>query len=383
MSPKSAAGGGGGSTPSDPTPIGSRLHVVRFAPAKLNLTLAVEAKRPDGYHSLHSVMVPLAIGDVLTASPMALSGPRDSLKIVGLPLAATPDNLVLRAFAVTREAVIKTWPGAPAAPPSLQARLLKHIPIAAGLGGGSSDAAAAIDAALAAWSAQMDHQELVTLAASLGSDVPFFLAGGAALVTGRGEYVDPLPDFQGEAPAILLVTPQLAVSTASVFKAFAGGVRPADTARAGAVSVGLATAMQAGMTSRDLLGWAKDLATANDLMPAALSVAPGLKGFVQALGDLLERPICQSGSGPTLWALYANLADARKAVRFVRLAAANGTLPLVGIGEPFAAATSIEVRPTPPPAQPEGETSGTIRPRTVHNWNDKPDPDEPRKLKGD
>jgi 4-diphosphocytidyl-2-C-methyl-D-erythritol kinase len=343
----------------------------------------VEGKRPDGYHSLHSVMVPLAMGDVLTAAPMTLSGPRDSLKIVGLTLAAAPDNLVLRAFAVTREAVIRTWPGAPAAPPKLQARLLKHIPIAAGLGGGSSDAAAAIDAALTAWSAHLDHQERVNLAAAIGSDVPFFLAGGAALVTGRGEFVDPLPDFQGEAPAVLLVTPHLPVSTAAVFKAYSDGVRAVDRTRAGAVSAGLAAAMKAGMTNHELLGWAKDLATANDLMPAALSVAPGLKGFVQSLGDLLERPICQSGSGPTLWALYANLAEARKAVRFVRLAAANGTLPLIGSAEPFAAATTIEVRPVPPPAQPVGETSGTIRPRTVHNWDDKPDNDEPRKLKGD
>jgi hypothetical protein len=141
--------------------------------------------------------------------------------------------------------------------------------------------------------------------------------------------------------------------------------------------------MKSGMTSRDLLGWGKELADANDLVPAALSVAPELRDFGLALERLLGRPICQSGSGPTLWVLYPNVAEARKAVRFVRLAATDGSLPRIGTLEPFVAATTIEVRPVPPAVQPTGETSGTIRPLTVHNWNDKTDNDEPTKLKGD
>ncbi|HEX7591467.1 MAG TPA: hypothetical protein VF375_05900 [Candidatus Limnocylindrales bacterium] len=381
----SGAGGNGGNGPTSPGPgpTGPSLHVVRFAPAKLNLTLAIEGKRDDGFHSIHSVFVPLALGDVLTATPTAAGGTRDSLRIVGLTLAAAPDNLVLRAFAATREAVAKTWPGAPATPPRLSARLTKHIPIAAGLGGGSTDAAAAIDAALTAWGAGLEPAKRAELAASIGSDVPFFLAGGAALVTGRGEFVDPLPDFQGDPPAVLLITPHLPVSTAEVFRAYANGARPSDPSRAGKVSERLAIAMKVGMTSRDLLGWAKELADANDLVPAALSVAPELKDFGLALERLLGRPICQSGSGPTLWALYANVADACKAVRFVRLAATDGSLPRIGTLEPFVAATTIEVRPVPPAVQPTGETSGTIRRFTVHNWTDKTDNDEPTKLKGD
>jgi 4-diphosphocytidyl-2-C-methyl-D-erythritol kinase len=359
------------------------LHVVRFAPAKLNLTLAIEGRRDDGYHALHSVFVPLGLGDVLTATPSASGGNRDSLRIAGLTLAAEPNNLVLRAFAATRAAVAGTWPGAPANPPRLTARLTKHIPIAAGLGGGSSDAAAAIDAALAAWNATLEPKQRAELAASIGSDVPFFLAGGAALVTGRGEFVDPLPDFRGEPPAVLLVTPGIPVSTAEVFKAYANGIRPSDPTRAGRVSERLAIAMKAGMTGDELFRWAKELAEANDLLPAALSVAPGLEEFGLALQRLLGRPICQSGSGPTLWALYDNLAEARKAVRFVRLAATDGSLPKLGTPEPFVAATTIDARPMPPEAQPVGETSDTIRRLTVHNWDDKTDHEEPTKLKGD
>jgi 4-diphosphocytidyl-2-C-methyl-D-erythritol kinase len=395
MSGMSAGNGGGrngGSGPGGhgPGPSGtgpaagpSALHVVRFAPAKLNLTLAVEGKRDDGYHSLHSVFVPLGLGDVLTATPSAAGGTRDSLRIAGLTLAAEPNNLVLRAFAATREAVAKTWPGAPASPPRLTARLTKHIPIAAGLGGGSSDAAAAIDAALAAWSAGLEPRQRAELAVSIGSDVPFFLTGGAALVTGRGEFVDPLPDFQGDPPAVLLVTPNLPVSTAEVFKAYANGLRPSDSTRAGRVSERLAIAMKSGMTGDELIRWSKELAEANDLLLATLSITPGLEDFGLALHRLLGRPICQSGSGPTLWALYENVAEARKAVRFVRLAVADGSLPQLGTLEPFVAATTIDVRPTPPEAQPVGETSGTIRRLTVHNWDDNTDNDEPTKLKGE
>ena len=357
----------------DATP-GARIHVVRFAPAKLNLTLAVVGRREDGYHALHSIMVPLSLGDALTASAAAPGAVRDSLRVTGLSLSSAPDNLVLRAIAAARTAVAATWHGAPAAPPPLAARLAKRIPVAAGLGGGSSDAAAAIEAALAAWAASLDPQERVELAASLGSDVPFFLAGGAALVTGRGEFVEPLPDFGGEPPAVLLVTPRLPVATASVFKAFAGGARPADAERAAETSQRLVSEMRAGMTAAGLIERAAEMASANDLRPATASIAPGLQSFVRAVEKLVARPVCQSGSGPTLYSLYPTLAEARKAVRFVRLAAVNGTLPLVGAGEPFVAATTIAGRPRLPAPPPENGRPAATRPRTVHNGFDAGDP---------
>src|SRR5450631_3751504 len=84
---------------------GARIHVVRFAPAKLNLTLAVTGKRDDGYHTLHSIMVPLSLGDALTVAATPPGATRDSLQISGLVLPARLDNLVLRAIIATRAAV--------------------------------------------------------------------------------------------------------------------------------------------------------------------------------------------------------------------------------------------------------------------------------------
>jgi 4-diphosphocytidyl-2-C-methyl-D-erythritol kinase len=229
-------------------------------------------------------------------------------------------------------------------------RLTKRIPVAAGLGGGSSDAAATVAAALEAWGAALPDEAIRHLAASLGSDVPFFLAGGVALVTGRGEFVDPLPDLRGRAPAVLLVTPRLAVSTQAVFAAYAGGARPATSA-ALAASERLATDLRAGLHATSLLARAEDLAAANDLLAAALAVAPALAAFRAALGRALGRPIGQSGSGATAWILYPSLAAARRAARLVRQAILDGALPAIGDGEPFVAACTIRapVRTQLPP----------------------------------
>ena len=126
------------------------MPVVRLAPAKLNLTLAVVGRRDDGFHDLHSVFVPLGLHDILSLAPAGGLG-SDTLHVTGRDAGPTEENLVLRAIAAAREA-IGQGPGRPTTPP-LAARLDKRIPVAAGLGGGSSDAAAAFDAALEAWGA--------------------------------------------------------------------------------------------------------------------------------------------------------------------------------------------------------------------------------------
>ena len=185
--------------------------VVRLAPAKLNLTLAVVGRRGDGYHSLHSVFVPLTLADRLSFAPAG--GHLDTLHVTGLDAGPPADNLVFRALATARSAVGGGWAGGPGPAPALAARLDKRIPVAAGLAGGSSDAAATVDGALEAWGGALDESTRHAIAAHLGSDVPFFLAGGPALVEGRGEEVAPLPGLHGT-PGVLLVTPFVAVSTA-------------------------------------------------------------------------------------------------------------------------------------------------------------------------
>jgi 4-diphosphocytidyl-2-C-methyl-D-erythritol kinase len=221
-------------------------------------------------------------------------------------------------------------------------RLEKRIPIAAGLGGGSSDAAAAMDAALEAWGVA-DTGVLREVAAEVGSDVPFLVDGGLALVEGRGEAVAPLRPPVGDSLGILLVTPGLRVSTHDVFDAYVAGARPTDGGGATrAASVHLVEELGRGMTTGSLLGRAGIMAVANDLMPAAAIVAPGLTRFRRELSRLLRRPVGQSGSGPTLWALYPSEIAAGEGADATRAALAAGTLEPPGAGAPSVTATTLE-----------------------------------------
>ena len=313
--------------------------VVRLAPAKLNLTLAVVGRRPDGYHALHSVMVPLDLSDRLSLAIAA--GGDDTLRVDGLDPGPPETNLVARAITATRSALA----AARVPTPPLAARLEKRIPVAAGLGGGSSDAAAALDGSLDAWGAAdlLDADRRAGVAAGLGSDVPFFLVGAPALVEGRGERVTRLRGIVGSSPGVLLVTPPITVPTPDVFAAFAAG-GPAAAPAPGATritSVHLAGELLAGLPPAALVARAGVLASANDLAAAAAAVAPGLVPFRRALLRLLGRPVGLSGSGPTLWALYPSLADAVAAAVIVNEAIDDGRLPVADGRRPFVAATSI------------------------------------------
>lgn len=307
--------------------------VVRLAPAKLNLTLAVLGRRRDGYHDLLSVAVQLALADRLSVAPAA--GAEDTLRTVGFDAGPTKDNIVLRAVAAARKAV-----GRGAATVPLAIRLDKRIPVAAGLGGGSSDAAAALDAALEAWRAPADLVDRTAIVATLGSDVPFFLQGGSALLEGRGERVTPLPDVSGLALGVLLVTPSIAVSTADVFAVFDDlGATGSGATRL--TSDHLASEWRGGLSADGLLTRAGVLASANDLAAAATTVVPALLPFRRALTRALGRPVGQSGSGPTLWALYPSLVEAEAAAAELNDAAEAGGLPAAGNAPPTIVATTI------------------------------------------
>ena len=361
--------------PESAQPAGGPTRIVREAPAKLNLTLAVIRRRADGYHALHSVMVPLKLSDTVSVAAVGQSqgtgetGGGDSLSLSGLEVPGSGENLVLQAFVRARAAVAQTWPGAPDVPPVLAAELVKRIPVAAGLGGGSSDAASAVDAALEAWDATLSMERAMAVAAALGSDVPFFLAGGAARISGRGEFVDPLPDLKGRPPAVLLVTPRLEVSTREVFAAFSRGARPVDAEAAQEVSERLAADMTAGLRGSELIERAAELANSNDLMTATVAVAPTLLPFRRALARLLALPVGQSGSGPTCWILYPTLGAARKAARVVERAVAGGSLPEVGHGAPFVAATTILTRRAASAGE-RGSSSGRRRRHRVPHGDD-------------
>ncbi len=314
--------------------------IVRLAPAKLNLTLAVVGRRDDGFHDLHSVFVPLALHDVLTVAPAGTAG-SDTLHVTGKDAGPVEANLVLRAISAVR-AAIGEGPGRPATPP-LAARLEKRIPVAAGLGGGSSDAAAAIDAALEAWGAAdaLDTERRLAVAASVGSDAPFFLAGRPALIEGRGERVSPLTGIHGH-PGILLVTPAVAVRTPDVFAVFDGShLGSSGDGSVRMTSAHLAQELGNGLSATDLVARAGVLASANDLLASAVLIAPGLVQVRRALTRLLARPIGLSGSGPTLWTLYPSLGEAQEAAVTVADGVADETVPSIGDGPPSIIPTTI------------------------------------------
>jgi 4-diphosphocytidyl-2-C-methyl-D-erythritol kinase len=316
--------------------------VVRLAPAKLNLTLAVVGRRDDGYHALHTVMVPLGLSDRLS---VAIGTGADSLHVTGFDPGPAGDNLVLRAVAAARAAAERTRVAAP----PLAVRLEKAIPVAAGLAGGSSDAAASLDAAFDAWGADLDDAERLAIAAGLGSDVPFFLVDGPALVEGRGERVTRLHGVTAHGgqphapPGVLLVTPPIPAHTAAVFAAWSDGAMGAPGV-ARRTSEHFASEFGSGLSVQALLERAGVLASANDLWPAAAAVVPGLVPLRRALTRVLHRPIGLSGSGPTVWALYPSVEEAAAAAEVARGAAASGDLPIPGDGPPFIAATTIETR---------------------------------------
>ncbi len=325
-----------GDSTTDPT---RRLSpIVRLAPAKLNLTLAVVARREDGYHSLHSVFAPLGLADRLSLA--YAGGDRDTLHVTGADAGPVADNLVFRALAATRDAVGGSWSGGPGPAPALAVRLDKRIPVAAGLGGGSSDGAAVIDGALEAWAAELDPDARLRLAARLGSDVPFFLAGGLALVEGRGEQVARLDGLHG-IPGVLLVTPAVAVSTPDVFAAF-DAIRTHGDGATRLTSTHLAEELRAKLSTADLVARAGAMTVANDLLAATAMVVPALVPFRRALSRLLARPVGLSGSGPTLWALYPSEVEAADAAETVRTALWAERLAAPGDAQPFVAATIIQ-----------------------------------------
>lgn len=189
-------------------PIPQKRTIAAYA--KINLTLDVFSKRADGYHSLASVLQTISLHDTLSLERRVEAGIDFSCEApdsMAVPADAT--NLVFRAAQMALEAAAQE--GRPAEG-GVGIRLTKRIPAQAGLGGGSSDAAAALRGVNALLGLELSDERLRSLAAALGSDVPFFLTGGTAVARGRGESITPLPD----APPfwLVVVKPEENVSTA-------------------------------------------------------------------------------------------------------------------------------------------------------------------------
>lgn len=256
------------------------------AHAKLNLTLEVLGRRPDGYHEIRSVMRALALHDLLEVE--AAPTIEVACDVEGLGGEA---NL---AFAAAELLRARTGTSAGA-----HITIRKFIPVAAGLGGGSSDAAAALRALNRLWQARLEPEELTSLAAELGSDVPFFLVGGTALARGRGEDVSRLrdqPDCQ-----VVLVNPGFGVSTGEVFQGVTSSMYTAGEASSRFAELPL---------NHPVADW--PLVNALHAVTIALypEVAEVLE-YMQSWGAV-QTQMC--GSGPTCFGLFLEPARATAAV---------------------------------------------------------------------
>ncbi len=266
------------------------MAVAAFAPAKVNLYLHVTGRRDDGYHLLDSLVAFVDIGDRLTVELAAsLSLVVDGPEAADL-VSVGDDNLVLRAARLLADRAGITAGAA--------LHLHKHLPVAAGIGGGSSDAAAALVALKRLWRISLEDEALCSLGARLGADIPACLYERAVWVGGIGERLKPagaLPEA-----GILLVNPRRALPTAAVFNARRG---PFGHLGRFAPMPGEASAL-----ARALMRCRNDLTeAATDLVP---EIAAVLARLGRLPGSLLAR---MSGSGATCFALFADRAGAEEA----------------------------------------------------------------------
>lgn len=269
------------------------------APAKLNLSLAVLARRPDGFHEIESLMVPVTLHDTLrvrrrddAAITLAVRYAGRLAGAAGRALArdvpVDDSNLVVRAARALREQAGVTA--------GLDIELVKEIPSGAGLGGGSSDAAAVLVAAAGAWGLDWSRDRLAALGAGIGSDVPWFFTAAAAVVRGRGERVTPVAGVP-PLPAVI-ACPATGLSTAAVY----GRCIP-DATRAGDAMRLVAALASGGLEAAAPL-------LVNALEPPARSLSPEIDRLLAALADAGGFAPRLTGSGSACFVLARTLAEA-------------------------------------------------------------------------
>ena len=273
----------------------SRQFVLRPS-AKINLTLRVGAVRLDGYHEVRTLLQSIALSDTLTIA--ARRGPF-SLSVRGAGAPAGQDNLVWQAAVAFWQALGKSGE-----PRDVHVRLEKQIPAAAGLGGGSADAAAVLAGLNLLWEARWSRRALMNLGATLGADVPFFLQGGTALGVGRGEEIYPVDD--AARLGVVIVKPSWGVATAEAYRWF-------DEDRAVA-----APPVDRPVAEIDV-GWSTgSIRLANDLEPPVARRHPEIMTMIDALRREGAPASAMTGSGAAVYALLPEPQARRVATRIKR-----------------------------------------------------------------
>lgn len=247
------------------------------AHAKINLFLEVERRRDDGYHDIVSVFQEIDLADRLEAE--TVGGDSLELTVEGDTVPTDGSNLILRAVDALRNRF--------GIGKGLRMHVCKRIPVGAGLGGGSSDAAAALRLAVQLWNLPADRNTLVDIASGIGSDVPFFLVGGTCVCRGRGEQIEPRNELP--LPNAVLVLPPWSISTLEAYAALAGEKLGTQSAEM----------FLRAMEQNDFRGIAA--AAYNRFEGAATKLEPRQGKLMEALcahGGLTAR---MSGSGSTVW----------------------------------------------------------------------------------
>ena len=255
--------------------------------AKINWTLDVLFKREDGYHELRTIYQTVSLHDQLRITET--SGAIEVICDAAL-VPTDETNLAFKAALSLREAT-NTSKGA-------RIEIQKRIPVAAGLGGGSSNAAATLLTLIKIWQVEIDERELLRIAAALGSDVPFFLIGGTALGVGRGEEVYPMEQVQCE--HLLLVNPGFGVSTRDAYEKLS---RLTSSEAAFIIPFTLLAAKGI----REL-----PLVARNDLELPVLAAYPEIAEVKRRLLGLGARHALMSGSGATVFGVFDNLHAAER-----------------------------------------------------------------------
>jgi 4-diphosphocytidyl-2-C-methyl-D-erythritol kinase len=286
-------------------------RLMAFAPAKVNLSLEVLARRPDGFHELETLMVATSLCDTLeltaTSSPeltvhcqwaLGLQAECRSQAVAGAhawqPLPATTDNLVWKALDRLRRAT--------GCSRGATVTLVKRIPAQAGLGGASADAAATLLAANRAWELNLPAEQLADIAAELGSDVPFFLGQGAGICRGRGERIEA---FSFPSCWLVLVRPPVGLSTPAVF-------RHCHPEPGRQVAKQLCAAIAAGNLAAAARGMH------NGLQAPAEQQTPWIQRLAEAFRQVGSLGHQMSGSGSTYFGWFWQAAQARRAAAVLR-----------------------------------------------------------------
>jgi 4-diphosphocytidyl-2-C-methyl-D-erythritol kinase len=255
--------------------------------AKLNLTLEVLGRREDGYHELASLIHTISLADDLHIEPAK----ELMTRVEGLDI--DPDTNLVALAAQVLASTTRVGVGA-------ELTLHKRIPAAAGLGGGSSDAATTLVGLNTLWGTRVHLKDLTRFAAELGSDVPFFVRGGAALMRGRGEDIEALPPLRGQWFVVLVPPHDVLDKTKQLYAA----LEPAD------FSSGEVTALAADRLRRHLPLVEDHLI--NAFSRAARALFPGLSALWTDVEAICGRRFFLSGAGPALFAFATDRADARR-----------------------------------------------------------------------